>query len=186
MDALPLTFDAGMRRCSASHRICFCCPRLFVALLAQAIINNWLVTFPWSVTMRRRLTLTPFLLWHAFRPWLAIHHHTLGLSSTDTPRRTPTTNLRKLVLSEGHLTAPTLAWDLNETWLCAYGYGAGKGDTITHHYGPIVAHFRRQTQFVKEKPRRGVRGSSGPWGTCGERGTSRHTLWLNTVQISVN
>jgi len=79
-------------------------------------------------------------------------------------------HLCQLLLGERN----SFARDLDEAWLSAGSYGAGESNAVTHHYGPIVAPFRRQTRFVKEKPRRG------------ERGTSRHILWLNTVKISVN
>ena len=49
------------------------------------------------------------------------------------------TNLRKLLLSERHLPAPTLARDLNEARFGAGSYGAGKSQFGYSSYGPIVA-----------------------------------------------
>ena len=56
----------------------------------------------------------------------------------------PTTHHRWLFLGDrnGH---PLLARDLNEAWLGAGSYRPGKSNAVTHHFGPTVALFRRQT-----------------------------------------
>jgi hypothetical protein len=37
-----------------------------------------------------------------------------------------------MFFGEGHFPAPTLARDLNEAWLGACSYGAGKSNAVTH------------------------------------------------------
>jgi len=67
----------------------------------------------------------------------------------------PATHLRKLLIGEGHLPSATLAQDFNEAWLGTSSDCTGKGYAVTS----TVALFRRQTRFVKDKPRTGGFGA---------------------------
>ena len=62
------------------------------------------------------------------------------------------TNLRKLLLSEGHLPAPTLARDLNEARFGAGSYGAGKTNSVTHR----TALYLKQIRFAQREAPTGV------------------------------
>jgi hypothetical protein len=43
-----------------------------------------------------------------------------------------TTEIVQLILSEGHLPAAALAWDLDEAWFGAGSYGAREGFAVAH------------------------------------------------------
>ena len=85
---------------------------------------------------------------------------------------------------EGHFPAPTLARYLNEAWLGAGSYGAGK-TLLRPHSRPYLGTDSIRT---KRSPDGGTtRGSSGPLrGPVTREGKSRHISWLNTVNIRVN